>query len=302
MSDIDAPCDVTVVTGLRRSLGRWYRAHGRELPWRSKGAKRPDPYRVLVSEAMLQQTQVATVMDYYKRFIATWPTVGKLAAAGEQQVLRRWQGLGYYRRALHLHAAAKKIATDYGGRVPDTVEQLLALPGVGRYTAGAIASIAFDRPEPILDGNVARVLARWFAITDPLGAPPTRARLWSLAEMMVPRRGAGDFNQALMDLGATVCVPRNPQCDRCPVARHCAARRKGMVDELPVVRARRAPRQVTHHVVAVRRGSHPRSRKWRYLFEQRPSDGLWSRMWQMPTAEGLAGRADSKVMRAWVRR
>lgn len=276
---------------LRRALLSWYRRHCRDLPWRAKPGQTPNPYHVLVSEAMLQQTQVATVIDYFNRFVAELPTIQSLAEADEQQVLKLWQGLGYYRRARHLHAAARAIVDQYGGRIPDTVDALLKLPGVGRYTAGAIASIAFGRPAPIVDGNVARVLARWFAITDPVDAPSTRERVWSLAESLVPRTAPGDFNQALMELGATVCTPRSPRCLICPVQKHCAAHERGLVDELPRTLPRRAPKPVTHHVVAVRRGDV-------YLFEQRPHKGLWSNMWQMPTCESL----DGDSLRQWTAR
>jgi len=281
------------VASLRRALLRWYRLHGRELPWRHKGAGQPDAYHVLVSEAMLQQTQVATVIPYFERFIAAWPTVQALAAADEQQVLRAWQGLGYYRRARLLHAAAGKIVADFDGHVPDRVELLLTLPGVGRYTAGAIASIAFGRSEPILDGNVARVLARWFAIDNPIDATATRSRLWRLAGQMAPPRTAGDFNQAMMDLGAMVCLPRNPTCHQCPVARLCRAHVEQKVHVLPVTTARRTPKRVTHHIVAIhRRGQH--------LFQQRPQQGLWATMWQMPTAEQFTVRINDRQVRRWV--
>lgn len=295
----------------RTRLLRWYDLHHRKLPWRPAPTPLPqspppdaDPYHVLVSEAMLQQTQVATVIPYFRRFIERYPTVRDLARADEQHVLRLWQGLGYYRRAHHLHAAAKMIVERFDGRVPADVAQLMGLPGVGRYAAGAIASIAFNVPAPILDGNVARVLARWFAIDEPIDDTATRHRLWALAERLVPggagtrhagagKRGCrgrgqgharpGDFNQALMELGALVCTPRAPQCADCPMASICDAHRARCVHELPARRARRAPRAVTHHVAAVERNG-------RYLFEQRGSDSLWARMWQLPTAESLNGQ------------
>lgn len=275
---------------LRRSLLEWYRQHHRRLPWRAAPGGPAEPYHVLVSEAMLQQTQVATVVPYFERFIAAFPTVADLAAADEQDVLRLWQGLGYYRRARHLHAAAKAIVERFGGEVPGTMGELLSLPGVGQYTAGAIASIAHGVAAPILDGNVARVLARWFTIEAGIDQPATRKRLWELAAAVVPEEHPGDFNQAMMELGATVCVPRGPRCMWCPVAEHCAARQAGREEELPVVSPRRAPRAVTHHVAAIERGG-------RYLFEQRPSTGLWSNMWQLPTAEAL----DGEPIAAWVK-
>jgi len=267
------------VAAIRRNLLRWYDRHRRDLPWRSE---QPEPYHVLVSEAMLQQTQVATVVAYFQRFIDAFPTVARLAAADEQQVLRHWQGLGYYRRARNLHAAARAIVAERGGNVPDNVDALLTLPGVGRYTAGAIASIAFSRAEPLVDGNVMRVLARRFGIDAPVDQPATQNQLWALAERRVPDDRPGDFNQALMELGALVCTPKQPQCMRCPLASRCAARVRGDAEALPRKSGRPAVKAVTHHIVAVHR-------RGRYLFVQRPADGLWSNMWQMPTAEGLPG-------------
>jgi A/G-specific adenine glycosylase len=269
---------------LRWSLVRWYRAHHRNMPWRPTPGKCGNPYKVLVAETMLQQTQVATVVDYFRRFVARFPTVKKLAAADEQDVLHLWQGLGYYRRARNLHRAAKMIVNDFRGRIPDTVEALRQLPGVGRYTAGAIASIAFGRRAPILDGNVARVLARLFAVDDAVDTSAGQRRLWTLAERMVSRTRLhpGDINQAMMELGATVCTPDAPKCSTCPVARWCEAHNQGRVGQLPVKAARTAHREVRHDVIAVRRNG-------RLLVEQRPDHGLWSGMWQVVTWERHGG-------------
>ena len=267
-------------TAFRRDLLRGYRAHHRRLPWRAAPGRAADPYHVLVSEAMLQQTQVATVIGYFDRFVSRWPTVRDLAAADEQQVLAAWQGLGYYRRARHLHRAARAIVDAHDGRVPASVEALLKLPGVGRYTAGAIASIAHQRPAPILDGNVKRVLARLFALDRPIGDRAVEPRLWSLAEAAVAgARRPGDVNQAIMELGATVCTPLAPRCLTCGVRRHCLAAARGIADQLPRPAARKPPLDVTHHVLAIERGG-------RFLFEQRPPDGLWGGMWQLVTREG----------------
>lgn len=262
------------VHALRRKLLRWFDQHQRDLPWRSN---EPNPWHVFVSEAMLQQTQVATVIDYFNRFVTTWPTPQAMAEADEQAVLRMWQGLGYYRRARNLHAAAKMIVADFDGHVPDTAEALETLPGVGRYTAGAVASIAFGKREPIVDGNVARVVARWFAIEQPTDDTKVKAHIWELAGELVPPGRPGDFNQAMMELGALVCLPRNAHCLTCPAANLCEANARGLVDQLPRRTPKRAPQEVTHHVLAIRKGN-------QYLFEQRPSKGLWSNMWQMPTA------------------
>ncbi|MFW6058964.1 MAG: A/G-specific adenine glycosylase [Phycisphaeraceae bacterium] len=272
------------VRRLRRRLLSWYDRHHRRLPWRpTPQSPPPDPYFTLVSEAMLQQTQVATVVPYFERFVAAFPTVHDLAAADEQAVLRLWQGLGYYRRARHLHAAAKMIVERFDGKVPRAVDQLMQLPGVGRYAAGAIASIAYGESAPILDGNVARVLARWFAIDEPIDETATRNRLWQLAERLVPKQRPGDFNQALMELGALVCMPKSPQCLLCPVAPICDAHQASRAAALPTRSPRRAPKSVTHHVAAIEKNG-------RYLFEQRGSDSLWARMWQLPTAESLNGQ------------
>jgi A/G-specific adenine glycosylase len=270
---------------IRRKLLAWYRKGHRAMPWRPRklgndtGNARIEPYYTLVSEAMLQQTQVATVIAYFERFIAEFPTVHALAEADEQRVLRQWQGLGYYRRARNLHAAAKMIVAEFDGRVPDRVEQLLKLPGVGRYTAGAIASIAYDRPAPIVDGNVDRVLARLLNLREPVDKPAVKKHVWSLAEQLVPpHSGAGDFNQSLMELGATVCTPKSPKCLVCPVRGECMAFDAGDPEQLPVKLPKKKPVAVTHLVIAVERGG-------KYLFEQRPATGLWSNMWQLPTWE-----------------
>ncbi len=281
------------VRAIRRGLLRWYDRHQRVLPWRAGRGERADAYHVLVSEAMLQQTQVATVLPYFERFVSELPTLADLARADEQRVLRLWQGLGYYRRARHLHAAAKAIERDHGGRVPASVEELLKLPGVGRYTAGAIASIAFGKRAAILDGNVARVLARLFVIDRPVDDTSTKRVMWALAERLVPVRRPGDFNQAMMELGALVCVRAKPDCAACPLARLCEAQSQGRVAELPVPAKRKAPMSVHHHVIAIRRRG-----KW--LFHQRPNDGLWSGMWQMPTAEHWSADAEPEQMARWV--
>jgi A/G-specific adenine glycosylase len=262
----------------RRLLG-WYDRHRRDLPWRpdpKTGRPAPEPYHVLVSEAMLQQTQVATVIPYYHRFLARFPRVCDLASAREQDVLRAWQGLGYYSRARNLHAAARAVVNEHGGELPRTIEGLLALPGVGRYTAGAVASIAFGTRAPIVDGNVARVLCRIDRVeTDPRDRQ-TGQLLWRRAEEILPKRRVGDFNSALMELGATVCTPRNPQCLLCPVREHCAAFAAGAQERIPAPRkARPTPlnRRVTF---CIRRGD-------RWLIEQRPAKGRWAGMWQFVT-------------------
>ncbi len=287
------PCGLEQARVIRRRLLAWYDKHRRELPWRAGPGKPPNPYHVLVSEAMLQQTQVATVLAYFLRFIEAFPTVRDLADAQEQAVLRQWQGLGYYRRARNLHAAARAIIAEHGGRVPDNVPDLLNLPGVGRYTAGAIASIAFGRPAPILDGNVARVFSRLFLIDQPIDTPQTRKTLWGLAQELVPTRRPGDFNQAVMELGALVCKKANPSCENCPLARECSALAVDRVSQVPVPARHKAPLAVHHHILAIERNG-------RFLFEQRPADGLWSNMWQLPTAEDLTIKATASSLTAWI--
>ncbi|MFZ0334425.1 MAG: A/G-specific adenine glycosylase, partial [Candidatus Acidiferrales bacterium] len=203
----------------RRSLLAWYRANRRDLPWR----RGRDPYRIWLAEIMLQQTRIAAVLPYYERFLARFPTVRTLARARESEVLKYWAGLGYYSRARNLHRSAKQIVAKHNAQFPPNVDRALALPGIGRYTAAAILSIAFDVPLAALDGNVARVLARLFAIRGDLRAPKTWKRLASTAQQLLPTQSPGDWNEALMELGETVCTPRSPQCARCPISRQCKA-------------------------------------------------------------------------------
>ncbi len=203
----------------RRSLLGWYRSNRRDLPWRvaqkNPQSATPDPYHVLVSEAMLQQTQVATVIPYFNRFMASYPTLRDLAKANEQEILRLWQGLGYYSRARNLWGTAKILVEEKNGNIPATVDELLKLPGIGRYTAGAIASLAFEKRAPILDGNVARVLSRLDGSTG-CTSGASRESLWRRAEELLPKKRVGDFNSALMELGATICTPRAPSASCVP--------------------------------------------------------------------------------------
>lgn len=281
---------------LRRRLLAWFAEHRRDLPWRAGEGKAGNPYHVLLSEIMLQQTQVATVIAYFHRFIEAFPTIEALAGADEQRVLRLWQGLGYYRRARNLHAAAKKIVQDHEGIIPRDVNALLALPGIGRYTAGAIASIAFGIRAPLVDGNVMRLLSRLFAIEEPIDAPATIKKLWAIAEELVPRVQPGDFNQAMMELGATICSPRSPSCLVCPVRSQCEADQRGLAASLPIKKKKSKPLAVTHHILAIERDG-------RFLFHQRPSQGLWSNLWQLPTCESLGddGTIGVATMAAWAR-
>lgn len=209
----------------------WYDRHRRRLPWRAEPGEAPDPYRVWLSEIMLQQTTVAAVAGYFRRFLERWPTVADLAAAPVDDVLAAWAGLGYYARARNLHACARAVAERHGGVFPDTEAGLRELPGIGAYTAAAIAAIAFDRRATVVDGNVERVTARLFAVEQPL--PAVKPRLRALAATLTPDRRPGDFAQAMMDLGATVCTPRRPACLSCPLSVPCLARRAGIAEALP---------------------------------------------------------------------
>jgi A/G-specific adenine glycosylase len=257
---------------LRAELLAWFDRHQRDLPWRNTA----DPYAIWLSEVMLQQTQVSTVVPYWRRFLERFPTVRALAAAPLPDVLALWRGLGYYSRARHLHRAAQEITTQHGGRLPSTAAELLELPGFGRYTAGAVASIAFGEAAPLVDGNVARVLSRLFVIE---GAPGDRAReakLWELAEGLVAGERPGAWNQALMELGATVCRPEKPTCLLCPVRAHCGALAQGRVDELPPPRQRAAPKRLALGVAVW-------ERRGRFLLARREESGLFGGLWELPS-------------------
>ncbi len=225
----------------------WFGRHQRKLPWRQSR----DAYRVWVSEIMLQQTQVATVIPYFERFLAAFPSVRDLAAADEHEVLRLWEGLGYYRRARQMHAAARLVASQHGGVFPDTLEGVRSLPGIGRYTAGAIVSIAFDRPAAILEANTIRLLSRLFAISGDVTTAAAQSTLWQLAEAIVPPRKCGVFNQALMELGSLVCTPKAPRCEVCPASELCAAFQQGRQNEIPAPRTRPIFEQVREAAVVV---------------------------------------------------
>ncbi len=280
-----APEGTTIRTAQRDELHRrllaWYRAERRDLPWR----RTRDPYAIWLSEAMLQQTRVETVRAYFGPFLARFPDAVSLAAAPEAEVLARWSGLGYYRRARNLQAAARVLVERHGGRFPDDPAAVRALPGIGPYTAGAVLSIAFDRPEPLVDGNVARVLSRWFALDADPAAAQTRRRLWELAAELVPARGTGDWNQALMELGATRCTPRAPRCDACPVAAECRALATGQAENLPRPRPRAAPLDVELEVLLV-----PRGGRW-LLVRRGPGEGRMAGLLEFPTREVSAAGA-----------
>src|SRR6195256_1488718 len=255
----------------------WYDRHRRRLPWRALPGETPDPYRVWLSEIMLQQTTVKAVAPYFARFVACWPTVRALAAAPLADVLKLWAGLGYYARARNLHACAKAVAERHRGRFPATQAELTALPGIGPYTAAAIAAIAFDLPAAAGDGNVERVVARLFTIEQELPAAKTRIR--QLAEGLVPAARAGDFAQALMDLGATICTPKKPACALCPWMEHCAARVRGDPETFPLKAPKKEGRLRRGGAFVVTRAD------GFVLVRSRPPKGLLGGMTEVPTNE-----------------
>lgn len=257
----------------RRRILQWYARHARDLPWR----RTTDPYRIWVSEVMLQQTQVATVQKHYVRFVERFPTLNDLAEATQQEVLRYWQGLGYYRRAEQLWRAARVIVDQYGGVFPRSVEAMMSLPGVGRYTAGAVLSLAFDQPVAILEANTQRLYARLLGISQPLQASAVQRQLWAFAESLLPRQGAGRFHQGVMELGSEVCR-RQPLCEQCPVQEFCGAWRGGLAAQIPVTAATKNYQdQVDVAVVVVAQGSPTFVLLRRYVPGER-----WAGLWDFP--------------------
>lgn len=277
---------------LRARLLEWYTREARELPWRARG----DPYATWVSEIMLQQTQVTTVIPYYERWMARFPTLRALAEASLDEVLKHWEGLGYYARARNLHRAAREVVERHGGELPPTVEGLRALPGIGRYTAGAIASIAFGLPVAALDGNLKRVFARLVRLEEPVNRPAGEKALWKLASALVPTEHAGAWNQALMDLGATICTARRPRCPLCPLSDLCAAREAGEQDAYP----RRAPRRARpHHVVTA--GVIRERASDRLLIARRPADKMLGGLWEFPGGKCEPGETLDACLRRELR-
>lgn len=268
---------------MRRRLLAWFKRHARDLPWR----RTRDPYHVWVSEIMLQQTQVVTVIDYFQRFLAAFPTIQALAAADEQEVLRLWEGLGYYRRARSLHRAAAAVVNEQGGVFPREMAAARRLPGIGRYTAGAILSIAFDDPHPIVEANTIRLYSRLLAYRGATHARDGEQLLWRFAEAVLPRRGAGQLNQALMELGATICLPRAPRCEVCPLVAHCPTFAAGLQAEIPAARPKPRIEQVREAAVVVRRG---RS----VLLMRRGEGQRWAGLWDFPRF-GVSSRAEQEL-------
>lgn len=269
------PAPILIGAGLRRALLRWFGRAARPLPWR----KTRDPYAIWVSEVMLQQTQVATVLPFYRSFLRAFPTVYRLARAGREQVLKAWAGLGYYRRALSLHRAARTIARDFDGEFPRVYARLRSLPGIGDYTARALLSIAFGQPTCVVDGNVTRVIARLFALPGRSAGPRLRRLVERKLECLLSRRMPGEFNQALMELGQTVCLPRAPRCPHCPLRMWCRAYRRGNPTSYPMPRRRRAG-ESTHLAAAVIR------RDGQVALARGLDEGLLAELWNFPSAFG----------------
>jgi A/G-specific adenine glycosylase len=277
--------------GMYVDLLNWYDRSAAVLPWRADH----NPYRIWLSEIMLQQTQVETVKPYFERFLAAYPSVTDLAAASLNDVLKLWEGLGYYSRARNLHRAAQTVVQNYGGRFPDTVDGLLSLPGIGRYTAGAIASIAFGEVAPVLDGNVIRVFARLTDLTEDVTQPAVKAKLWELAASWMPPERPGDYNQALMELGRVVCKPRNPLCGDCPIQSHCLAYEHGTQGQRPVKKAK-APTphyDVTAGIIWNEVGQ--------VLIAQRPMDGLLGGLWEFPGGKQETGETLTECLKRELR-
>lgn len=263
--------DRTWLQAFRRGLRAWYARHARDLPWR----RNRDPYSIWISEIMLQQTQVSTVRPYFERFLKRFPTVAALAAADEQEVLRFWEGLGYYRRARQLHAAAKILVGEHGGVFPRDPKVVRRLPGIGRYTAGAILSIAFDAHEPILEANTLRLFSRLLAYRGQPTSTEGQQLLWAMAEAVLPSRATGTFNQALMELGSEICQIRAPRCDQCPAAALCGARAQGLQSLIPPPKPKPTPEDRHEVAVIVRR-------RGRVLLLRCPDGARWAGLWDFP--------------------
>jgi len=270
--------DRAAVRRLRAPLLRWYRRVARDLPWR----RTTDPYAIWVSEVMLQQTTVAAVVPYWERFLRRFPDVASLSRAGEEEVLALWTGLGYYQRARALRRGAIAVMEHHAGQVPQDAEALLALPGIGRYTAGAIGSVAFGRETPVVDGNVKRVLARLFALRARGDAAAERT-YWAIATQLVQGASPGDLNQAVMELGATVCTPRTPRCDACPLAAMCRGLSRGVPESFPKPATRKQVRKRAVAAGWIRRGH-------RVLLERRRDDGPFRGAWDLPAVEIARGQ------------
>jgi len=275
---------------ITKAMLNWYRNNSRDLPWR----RTHDPYKIWVSEIMLQQTQVDTVISYYERWMETFPTIRHLAKAPLEKVLKAWEGLGYYSRARSLHKAAQHVVSELNERIPRIKKELIALPGIGAYTAGAILSIAFNQAEPVVDGNVVRVLSRLFRIERDVQDPKTIAMIWDCADQLVPDKYPGDFNQSLMDLGAMICLPKKPQCLLCPIASFCQAKASGAQEQLPI-KTKKTKVQSLEKIVALVED------KGKLLIRQRPSSGLLGGLWEFPETVRKGNENIKKALRRAVK-
>lgn len=265
---------------IQQKLVHWFIDNGRDLPWRHDR----NPYKVWVSEVMLQQTQVETVIPYFNRFMERFPTIYALAEANEEEVIKAWEGLGYYSRARYLHHAVREVAEEYGGKVPKRMEEISQLKGVGPYTAGAILSLAYGQPVPAVDGNVMRVIARLFAIDDDIAKQATRVKMEQLVKHLIPPDAPGPFNEGLMELGALICTPRNPDCLFCPLLEECMGRAQGRHEQLPVKKKRQRVRSASLVCGVVVKNQ-------RVLIRRRPDQGLLAGMWEFPNIEQSDVRA-----------
>ncbi len=280
--------DIPALPEFRDALIGWFARVARVMPWRVAS----DPYRIWLSEVMLQQTRVDQALPYYERFVAAFPDLPALAGAPLDQVLLNWEGLGYYSRARNLHAAALVMAERHGGRIPSSYMAISELPGIGPYTAAAVLSIAFGKPHAAVDGNVIRVLSRLFALAEDVGAGKTRAHLQRLADILIDPARPGDHNQALMELGATVCTPRSPRCGACPIAPWCSAHAAGTQENFPV-KTKKAPTPHHHHAAGLVRNTNGE-----YLIFRRPDDGMLGGLWTFPGGRLAPGESvDAACMR-----
>ncbi|MFH1301209.1 MAG: A/G-specific adenine glycosylase [Planctomycetota bacterium] len=288
MSELDALFDTKRRRGFRRQLLSWYATHQRDLPWRRLN----DPYAVWISEIMLQQTVVAAVIPYFEKFMDRFPDVQLLARAEESEVLQHWEGLGYYSRARNIHKAAKMLVEEFQGVFPRTVEALQALPGIGRYTAGAICSFAYDQPAPIVEANTLRLYSRLIGLEEDPRSKGGQNQLWEFAELILPRKSPGVFNQALMDLGSLICTPQNPECDVCPASAGCEAFLKQRQHQIPLPKARPEITPLTDASIAVFAGE-------KVMIRQRMPGERWAGLWDFPrlTFEEMNGRAHPAVVR-----
>jgi A/G-specific adenine glycosylase len=275
---------------IQKNLLHWFKRNARDLPWR----RTRSPYAIWVSEIMLQQTQVPTVIPYYKRFLKTFPAIRRLAEADLSEVLMVWEGLGYYSRARNLHKASQEVLSRFKGKLPYTLDDLLSLPGIGRYTAGAILSIAFNKEAPILDGNVKRVLSRLFAISNSPGRDKAEGLLWNFSETLIPKGHAGSFNQALMDLGSMICTPRDPQCIHCPLSRLCKAKTEGNPEKYP---AREAKKRIPH----IHAAGAVIQKNGEVLLTQRPPKGLLGGLWEFPNWKIECREGLQEQLKRWIK-